>query len=180
MRFQESQTFLNLQTAYQNELCAATRYRLAGLRAVAEGQQSIAGSFQRMSHNAMMHAAVWQRHLRSGTLPDILQDLQDAAQGEFDEWTWEYRDFGETARQEGFTELAALFDRLADIARYHNVCFCRLADRLAENRMFTREEDTVWICLACGYVHIDCCAPAACPVCKRPQGWFEVMEEERE
>ncbi len=179
MRFQDSQSYLNLQIAYENELSAAARYRLAALQANAEGQQSVAGSFRSMSRNAMMHAALWQKRLL-GAQPGTLQNLRDAAQGEFDQWTWDYSAFAATARQEGFADLAGLFDRLADIARYHNVCFCRLADAVAQGRLFSREEDAVWLCLACGYVHTDRTAPKKCPVCGRPQGWFEVMGEECE
>lgn len=180
MRFQNSQTHANLQTAYENELSAAARYRLAAIQARQEGQISVAGSFLTMSRHAMTHAALWQKQLLDGALPGALGNLRDAARGEFGQWTWKYPAFAQTARQEGYPELALLFERLAEIACYHNVCLCRLGDALAGERLFQREEDTVWLCLACGYVHTGLNAPGQCPVCAKPEGWFEAMEEPME
>lgn len=177
MRFQDSQTHANLQTAYENELSAAARYRLAATQARQEGLVSVAGSFLIMSRNAMTHAALWQKELLGSATPGTLVNLRDAARGEFGQWTWKYTAFAQTARQEGYPELAQLFERLAEIACYHNVCFCRLADALAGERLLRREEDTVWLCLACGYVHTGLAAPDPCPVCARPKGWFEALEE---
>lgn len=177
MRFQDSQTHANLQTAYENELSAAARYRLAAIQARQEGQISVSGSFLIMSRHAMTHAALWQKRLLNGTCPNTMQNLRDAAQGEFGQWTWKYTSFAKTARQEGYGELADLFERLAEIACYHNVCLCRLADDLAGERMYHREEDAVWLCLACGYAHTGPAAPSQCPVCAKPKGWFEAMGE---
>ena len=176
MRFQDSETFENLQTVYQDELKAASRYRLYAMRAEEEGKQSVAQRFSKMSVCAMTHAAILLKKINGGMLPTTLHNLRDAAQGEFGEWTREYSAYAKTASQEGFHDLAHFFDRLADISRYHNVCFCRMADAMEEGCMYLREEDTVWTCLSCGYIHTDAMAPAQCPVCGRPQGWFEEIE----
>jgi len=173
MDFVSSQTFANLQTAYQDELMASSRYRFFAARADEDGKKSVAMSFGRMADRAMIHASVCLKMQHGGVLPTTLENLRAAAKCEFGEWTHKYYICAQTAREEGFLESAALFDRLADISRYHNVCFCNLADALSEERLFRREEDTVWMCLACGYVHTHMAAPEKCPVCGKAQGWFE-------
>ena len=109
-------------------------------------------------------------------MPGALGNLRDAA-GENLVRTWKYQPL---RRRPGRAIRAARFERLAEIACYHNVCLCRLADALAGERLFQREEDTVWLCLACGYVHTGLNAPGQCPVCAKPEGWFEAMEEPME
>jgi rubrerythrin len=173
MDFFSSQTFANLQTAYQDELLAAAQYRLYALRAEEDGKKRVSIDFYRMADRAMTHAALCLKMQHEGQLPTTLENLRAAAKCEFGEWTHKYYTCAQTAREEGFIELATLFDRLADISRYHNVCFCSLADALNEERLFQREEDTVWMCLGCGYVHTHTSAPKECPVCGKPQGWFE-------
>lgn len=175
MDFQNSQTFVSLQTAHRDELWAAAEYRMYALRAEEEGKKSVAAGFFRMADRAMTHAALCLKMKNGGSLPTTLENLRSAAKCEFGEWTHKYITYAQTAREEGFLELASLFERLADIARYHNVCFCGMADALEEERLFQREEDTVWMCLSCGYVHTHTSAPKKCPVCGKPQGWFEEM-----
>lgn len=173
MDFRDSQTFASLQTTYQDELMVAAQYRLYAMRAQEEGKKNVSLRFTRMAEKAMTHAAVCLKMLSGGSMPTTLENLRTAAKCEFAEWTHKYNIYAQTARKEGFPELAVLFDRLADISRYHNICFCGLADALAEDRLFVREEDTVWMCLSCGFVHTHTSAPKKCPVCGKPQGWFE-------
>ena len=175
MDFVSSQTFANLQTAYQDELMASSRYRFFAARADEDGKKSVAMSFGRMADRAMIHASVCLKMQHGGVLPTTLENLRAAAKCEFGDWTQKYYLCAQTAREEGFLESAALFDRLADISRYHNVCFCNLADALTEERLFYHEEDTVWMCVACGYVYTHTSAPEKCPVCGKGQGWFEDM-----
>ena len=44
-------------------------------------------------------------------------------------------------------------------------------------RLFARETEQVWICTNCGHIHIGTHAPAKCPVCDHPQGYFVLRAE---
>ena len=53
--------------------------------------------------------------MHDGAVPDTVTNLKDAAAGENYEWTDMYATFAKEAREEGFTEIAALFDGVAKI-----------------------------------------------------------------
>ncbi len=175
MSFQNSQTFHNLLFAYEDELRTSARYRLYAARAEEEGQFSVASRFDAISRYAMTHACVCLKKMNGDGQPDTLQNLREAARGKFGEWTRQYAAYAQTAHKEGFFELAELFDRLAGISRYHNVCFCRLADAMEAECLNCREEEAVWLCLACGYAVTGNAAPEVCPVCGKGPGFFEEM-----
>ncbi|MEG1505420.1 MAG: hypothetical protein RR369_03675, partial [Lachnospiraceae bacterium] len=46
-----------------------------------------------------------------------------------------------------------------------------------ENTVFKKDEPVLWKCLNCGYIHEGIEAPASCPACAHPQGYFEVFVE---
>lgn len=175
MSFQDSQTFHNLQTAYEDELRASARYRLYAARAEEDGQVGVASRFDAISRYAMCHACICLKKINGDAHPGTLQNLREAARGKFSEWTRQYAAYAQTAQEEGFADLAELFDRLAGISRYHNVCFCRLADAMEEDFISLREYKAVWLCLSCGYAVTGKGPPDACPVCGKGPGWFEEM-----
>ena len=85
-----------------------------------------------------------------------------------------YPAFADVAKQEGFFEVAATFQQIAEIEAAHSQRFRKIADSL-ENNTFYMCENTdgtkKWICTNCGHIHEGKEAPALCPVCK-PQGYF--------
>ena len=46
-----------------------------------------------------------------------------------------------------------------------------------EKKVFEKSGVTVWECRNCGHIVIGTKAPDVCPVCKHPQSYFEVHEE---
>ena len=105
-----------------------------------------------------------------------LENLKTAAQGEHGEWTEMYRDYAQQAREEGYPEIAALFEGVAEIEREHEVRFNALVHNFTAQpqRIFSKESDVVWVCRNCGHVHVGSEAPKICPVCAHPQGYFEL------
>ena len=88
-----------------------------------------------------------------------------------------YPTFAKEADEEGFTEIARLFRAVADIEKEHEERYKKLAANLAENKVFAREEQQVWICTNCGHIHVGTHAPEKCPVCDHPQGYFVIRCE---
>ena len=97
-----------------------------------------------------------------------------AASGENDEWTEMYPRMAAEAKEEGFTQLAALFTMVSQIEKEHEARYRALAANLKEGKVFAREEQQVWVCRNCGYTHIGKSAPLKCPVCAHPQSYFEL------
>ena len=46
------------------------------------------------------------------------------------------------------------------------------ADLLEQEQLFVSDVKEAWMCLHCGYVVDATVAPANCPVCRHPQGYF--------
>jgi rubrerythrin len=110
-------------------------------------------------------------------LGDTIQNLRSAAAGEMEEWSKIYADFAKTAQQEGFPDVAAMFKIIITIEKRHETRFRKLAENMAENRVFSKEAPASWKCIKCGYVHEGLSAPEICPGCKHPQAYFELFTE---
>ena len=122
------------------------------------------------------HAKMWFKALNGGSIPDTMTCLEMAAGGEHDEWTEMYPRMAKEAKEEGFTQLAALFTMVAQIEKEHEERYRELAENLKNNKVFAREEQQVWQCRNCGYTYIGKSAPLKCPVCAHPQSYFELKK----
>lgn len=177
MEFKDSQTYQNLLKAYDGERMASTKYAIYGLKARDDGYQQIGNIFAESSSNEREHAEIWLEQLNGGALPSTLDNLKDAMAGENYEWTTMYEDFAETARQEGYEELAKLFDGVASVEYNHYNRFSTLAYNIENNQVFCKDKELVWICMNCGYLHWGTCAPEFCPVCEYPQAYYQLYCE---
>ena len=85
-----------------------------------------------------------------------------------------YRSFAETAKEEGFTKLAFMFEGVAKIEKAHEERYLTLLKNVENETVFKKDSEQVWICRNCGHLHTGKEAPAACPVCAHPRAYFEV------
>ena len=139
-----------------------------------EGYEQLAAIFEETAANEKEHAKMWFKALNGGSIPDTMTCLEMAAGGEHDEWTEMYPRMAAEAKEEGFTQLAALFTMVAQIEKEHEERYRELAENLKNNKVFAREEQQVWQCRNCGYTYIGKAAPLKCPVCAHPQSYFEL------
>ncbi|KAB1438048.1 rubrerythrin family protein [Candidatus Galacturonibacter soehngenii] len=174
MDFQDSQTFKNLLTALDVERNNSTTYRIYGNEATKEGYIQIGEIFHETAHNEQEHAVIWMNALNNGMLGDTLTNLRNAAAIENYEWTTMYRDFAKVAREEGYEDIASLFEGIGLIEKHHDYRFTRLANNVESGRVFCKEREAVWICINCGNVYWGQCAPEICPICLFPQGYYEI------
>ena len=174
MELKGSKTEKNLQTAYAGESQARVKYGYYASKAKSEGYVQIANLFQETSDNEKEHAKIWFKLLHGGAVPSTEENLEDAAAGENYEWTDMYAQFAKEAREEGFTEIAALFDGVATIEKEHEDRYRALLANLKEGQVFKRGDICIWQCLNCGHIHVGTDAPAVCPVCKHPQAYFQI------
>ena len=117
---------------------------------------------------------MWFKELNGGSVPSTVENLKSAAEGENYEWTDMYQEFAKTAEEEGFTELAKKFRQVAEIEKHHEERYKKLLQNIDDKVVFSKDEDTIWICRNCGHVVIGKYAPEVCPVCNHPQSYFEV------
>ena len=171
MELKGSKTEANLWTAFAGESQARNKYTYFASKAKKDGYEQIAAIFEETANNEKEHAKMWFKEL--GGIGTTAENLKAAAAGENEEWTSMYKEMAETAREEGFDRIAALFEGVAVIEKEHEERYLKLLANLENDMVFSAGEQTVWICRNCGHVHVGNDAPQVCPVCAHPQAYFE-------
>ena len=183
-----TQTEKNLLTAFAGESQARNRYTYAAGKARKEGYVQISAIFEETANQEKEHAKRLFKFLEggevkieasfpAGIIGTTEENLRDAAQGEHHEWSSMYPEFAETARQEGFPQIAAVFEAIAVAEKQHEKRYLALRNNILKGQVFKREEPTVWRCRNCGYIHEGTEAPQTCPACAHPQAHFEILGE---
>ena len=177
MELKGSKTEANLLAAFAGESQARNKYTYYASQARKDGYEQIAAIFEETANNEKEHAKLWFKELHNGAIPSTEENLKDAASGENYEWTEMYKEFAETAREEGFDQIAGLFSQVAAIEKNHEERYLKLVDNIENNLVFNKGTETVWICRNCGHVYYGETAPIICPVCKHPQSYQEMKAE---
>lgn len=167
-----TRTEKNLQAAFSGESQARNKYTMYASAAKKEGYEQIAAVFLETAANEKEHAELWLKEL--GGIMTTAENLKAAAGGENYEWTTMYKEFAETARKEGFPDIAARMERIASVEKAHEERYKFLLKNLEEGKVFKRETEQVWICRNCGYHMAGSSAPEMCPACAHPKAYFEV------
>jgi len=177
MELKGSKTEQNLMTAFAGESQARNKYTYFASKARKEGYEQIAAIFEETANNEKEHAKLWFKELNGGDIPTTSDNLKAAAEGENYEWTDMYKEFAATAKEEGFTRLAYLFESVGQIEKEHEERYRKLLDNVTNELVFSKEGDKIWICRNCGHVCVGKSAPQVCPVCAHPQAFFEVKAD---
>lgn len=172
-----SKTEKNLQAAFSGESEARNKYTYFASKARKEGYVQIADIFEETANNEKEHAKIWFKYLHGGDIAGTIENLEAAAAGENYEWTKMYSGFALDAREEGFDEIAQLFELVATVEKDHEERYKKLLSNVKENKVFEREEEKTWHCINCGKLLNSKAAPELCPVCKHPKAYFEVKAE---
>jgi rubrerythrin len=182
-----TQTEQNLLKAFAGESQARNRYTYYAGVAKKEGLEQIAGLFIETADNEKEHAKRFFKFLEGGVLNitaafpagiigTTADNLKAAADGENEEWTQVYPSFAETARAEGFPEVAAAFTMIGKVEKAHEERYRTLWNNLQAGKVFQKDGMVIWKCRNCGYIHEAKAAPEKCPACLHPRSYFEVKE----
>lgn len=172
-----TKTERNLQEAFAGESQARNKYTFFASKAKKDGYEQIAALFEETANNEKEHAKMWFKYLEGGSIKDTVNNLEEAANGENYEWTDMYPKMAKEAEEEGFPEIAKKFRQVADIEKHHEERYKKLLKNINDKVVFSKDEDTIWICRNCGHVVIGKYAPDVCPVCGHPQSYFEIKSE---
>jgi rubrerythrin len=187
-KFKGSKTERNLLTAFAGESQARNRYTYFAEQAKQDGLFQIADIFAETADQEREHAKRFFKFLNggeveikwsfpAGVVGSTYDNLIAAAAGERYEHTEMYPGFAEVARQEGFGRVTDVFEAVSVAERQHEKRYLELAANVKAGRVFKREEEVVWRCRNCGYLHKDIEAPEVCPACISPQASFELLGE---
>lgn len=177
MELKGSKTEANLMTAFAGESEARNKYTYYASKAKKDGYVQISKIFEETANNEKEHAKIWWKLLTDGGAKSTPENLKDAAAGEHYEWAEMYKTFAEDARQEGFDNIAVLFELVAKIEKEHEERYLKLLENTENELVFSRDGDKMWICSNCGHVHIGKSAPEVCPVCAHPKAYFEIKAD---
>ena len=183
-----SQTEKNLLIAFAGESQARNRYTFFASKAKKEGLMQISDIFLETANQEKEHAERFFKYLEGGELEisaafpagkigTTFDNLIAAAQGEEYEWSVMYPEFAQTAREEGFDEIAQTFESIIIAEKQHDKRYKALAENIKAGRVFKRNGAVTWRCRNCGYLHEASEAPELCPACNHPQAYFELLGE---
>lgn len=172
MDLKGTKTEKNLMTAFAGESEARNKYTYYASQAKKDGFVQISRIFEETANNEKEHAKLWFKFLHDGKIPETLAALEDAANGEHYEWTEMYSQFAKEAKEEGFEQIAVLFEMVAKIEKEHEERYRKLLENVKSDLVFNKPNSVVWECGNCGHVLESENAPEICPVCKHPKAYF--------
>jgi len=170
-----SKTEQNLWEAFAGESQARNKYSYFASVAKKEGYEQIAALFEETANNEKEHAKLHFKALEG--IGNTIENLKAAAAGEHEEWTEMYPRMAKEAREEGFTQLAIMFEGIAAIEKAHQERYQKLLAAIEDGSIFAKPTAVTWECRNCGHhlVEMDK-APQLCAVCKHPQSFFEISK----
>jgi rubrerythrin len=183
-----TRTEQNLLKSFAGESQARNRYTYFSSAARKEGLVQIADIFEETANQEKEHAKRFFKFLEGGDLEitacfpagrigTTAENLLAAAMGEHEEHTALYPEFAALAEQEGFMEIAAVWNAISVAEKQHEKRYRDLLANLENGRVFTRDREAVWRCRNCGYLHKAKGAPELCPACAHPKAHFELLGE---
>ncbi len=191
MDFQQSKTKENLARSFAAECQEGARYQFMAKLAQQEGYQYMSNLIRGIAKNEMAHAEQFFNKInelgganvhnidvkagypfQSGTLAEILQ-LE--ANNEKNSGENIYPGFANIARDEGFKDVADLFDMIAKVEKTHQRTLEQLHKSLKGNCLYKcKTGEHAFKCEECGTIILGKCAPKTCPLCCLPQGNYRI------
>ncbi len=183
-----TKTEQNLLASFAGESQARNRYDFFASQAKKEGYEQIAAVFKETAENEKEHAKRFFKFLEGGNVKieasypagiigSTKENLEAAAMGEHEEYSELYPEFANTARDEGFNDIANIFNAVCVAEQQHEKRFLSLLKNIENNKVFKKEKVSRWKCRNCGYIFEGDSAPKRCPACQHPQAYFEILSE---
>lgn len=183
-----SKTEKNILTAFAGESQARNRYTYFASQAKKEGFVQMANIFLETADQEKEHAKRLFKLLEGGELEiqaafpagaidETAVNLKESAAGENYEWTDMYPSFARVANEEGFEDIAKIFESIAVAEKQHERRYLGLLANLEAGTVFKKDRSVVWRCQNCGYIHEGNEAPDPCPACAHVQAHFELLAE---
>lgn len=192
MNFQESKTKENLARSFAAECQEGARYQFMAKMAQQQGYQYMSMLIRTLAHNEMAHAQQFFNKIvehggnqtqnidisagypfKSG---ELLEVLKNEANNERMSAESIYPKFADIARDEGFNDVAELFDMVSKVERTHERTLEHLANSLECKCLYKCVDGSehAFKCDECGTIVKDKCAPKVCPLCNMGQGYFRI------
>lgn len=183
MKLIESKTFLNLAKAFAGECQAHIRYKFIEYGARYNNYKNIATIIDDLVYNEFNHARMFYTAIQDATKDeitniditsgypfkekwDLIENLRLASEDEKNEGTKIYPEYARIAREEGFEDIAMLFENIAKVERDHSSILADLYNQMKKDSLYKKPNAVAWKCSDCGYIAEDKEPWHTCPVCK--------------
>ena len=187
MKLKDSRTYENLAKTYAGECQAHVRYKFIEYGARMQGFKALAEVVDKVVFNEFNHARMFYTMLQDGVKEEIVnidiatgypfkekwdleENLRIAAEDEDLEATKIYPIYMEIAREEGFEEIAQLYEDVIQVELCHKKLFKDLYEQFKTQTLYKKEKPVKWKCGDCGYEATGEEAWDICPLCKAKQG----------
>lgn len=189
MQFDQTKTYRNLARSFAGESQAGMRYQLIAREATAQGYTQLANAIKTLAKNETEHARRFFEELGKRGIQlenidldagypfhggELLEALANAAKDEHAEHTTIYPAFAKDAEEEGFQDIAALFNMVSTVEKHHESIFNYLYEAMKNGTLYSNETPVLYVCSECGYMHTGTKAWDVCPLCKQSQGYVEL------
>lgn len=169
----------NVVNAFVAETQAYARYTFYAKTADKELYFPIGVIFREAADNELHHAKVFLKMLENDVVPaggnvdagflgKTADNLRIAIREEKEEGYEFYQAAAVKAREEGFDSIAAHFEAIAEVEKFHHDRFLKLLDQVEAGTVWKRDTPIQWQCLVCGYIHTGTTPPNVCPACDHP------------
>ncbi len=182
----QSQTMSNLARAWAGECQARVRYQFLEYAAKQNGLFTLAEVINTVEKNEFNHARMYYTKMQTAS-KKTLTDVEVCANYPFKEkWNFKenflfaienetneiglYRQFAKIAEEEGFGDIAQLFNMISQVEHCHKMLFTDISNQLENGTMYKREKAVKWKCSECGHEDTLTEAWQTCPICAQPQG----------
>ncbi len=183
-----TRTEKNILTAFAGESQARNRYTYFASEAKKAGLEQISFIFGETADQEREHAKRLFKLLEggdveiqaaypAGVIGATADNLKAAAAGENYEWTDMYPSFARVAREEGFKDIAGIFEAIAVAEKQHERRYLGLLANVKAGTVFKKDKPVVWRCRNCGYLYEGKEAPDPCPACDHPRAHYELLGE---
>ena len=187
MKLLESETLKNLAKSYVGECQAQVRYKFMEYGARTQGYKTMAEIIDRLVYNEFHHARMLYTFIQEASKQtidnidiqagypfkekwDLEENLKLAAEDELMEATTIYPAYAQKAREEGFEEIAKLYENIINVEMKHANTLKQLYQQLQNKSLYSKTQKTKWVCGDCGHEEISEQAWQECPLCKAKQG----------
>ena len=189
MQFEKTKTYQNLASSFAGECQAGMRYQMIAKLAMQEKYKTLSDTIKSIAKNETLHATqFFNKFLEKGGCKEnvkleagypfhagtLEEGLRFAEGDEKDESKDIYPKFALEAREEGFEDIAALYEMVAKVEERHRSIFHYLANAVKDGTLYKNQTPVIWICSECGYMHVSTSAWKTCPLCKAGQGYVEL------
>jgi rubrerythrin len=189
MKFEDSQTLINLCSSYAGETQDGAKYQFMAKMALQQQYTALQRMLKNLAQNEMAHAEQFFNKIKDKTNPvyvsnvridatynysggDLQQMLDETVKIEQHQQKTVYKNFEKVAKEEGFTDIAQLYNLIADIEGGHARQVEQIAGQLRNSEMYKTVNRQPWKCSECGFEQTDTTAPKKCPVCQMTQGTY--------